>query len=192
VSHVEQELPTLPGHLISPQVLSVVRVGQSFVFCVIFCRSLFVLFRLAILLSILRFTASDYPSGIFKTFLYSETWNKGSGYLLFVFLENLWILPRMNKEKSQREDEHVWHPYECRISVEKHFFYFNSLNQTIVVANYNWGFVSNTCWINISKRFAGGSLYTSTSSSLIEGVKLTGNNQFIDTFLPFVLILYIK
>jgi hypothetical protein len=38
-------------------------------FCVVFCRSLFVfffLFLLAILLSVLRFTDSDYPFGIFK------------------------------------------------------------------------------------------------------------------------------
>jgi hypothetical protein len=36
-----------------------------------FCRSLFVLFLLAIVLSaLLRFTDSDYPFGIFKLFLY--------------------------------------------------------------------------------------------------------------------------
>jgi ABC-type Co2+ transport system permease subunit len=34
-----------------------------------FCRSLFVLFLLAIVLSVLRFTDSDYPFGIFKLFL---------------------------------------------------------------------------------------------------------------------------
>ena len=37
-------------------------------FCVMFCRSLFVLFPLAILLSVLRFTASDYLFGILKLF----------------------------------------------------------------------------------------------------------------------------
>jgi hypothetical protein len=38
-----------------------------FAFCVVFCRSLFVLFLLAITLSILpQFTDSDYPVGIFK------------------------------------------------------------------------------------------------------------------------------
>jgi hypothetical protein len=45
-------------------------VAQSFVFCVVFCRSLYtctiVLFRLTIVLSILRFTAYDYPFGILK------------------------------------------------------------------------------------------------------------------------------
>jgi hypothetical protein len=35
-----------------------------------FCRSLFVLFLLVVLLSVLRITDSDYPFGIFKLFLY--------------------------------------------------------------------------------------------------------------------------
>jgi len=41
-----------------------VRVTRSLVSCVLFCRSLFVLFYLAIVLS-----NSDYPFGIFKLFL---------------------------------------------------------------------------------------------------------------------------
>ena len=41
---VEQELPTLPEHLSSPLGFSGVRVARSFVFCIIFCRSFFVLF----------------------------------------------------------------------------------------------------------------------------------------------------
>ena len=49
---------------------SEIHVVQSFVFCVVFCRSLYtctiVLFRLTIVLSILRFTAYDYPFGILK------------------------------------------------------------------------------------------------------------------------------
>ena len=48
------------------------RVARSFVFCVMFCRSLFalfVLFILAIMLSVLpRFTDSDYLFGIYKLF----------------------------------------------------------------------------------------------------------------------------
>ena len=46
VSHVEQELLTPLEHLImnSPLVFSGVCVAQSLVFCVMFCRSLFVLF----------------------------------------------------------------------------------------------------------------------------------------------------
>jgi hypothetical protein len=39
----EQELLTLPEYLSSPPVFSGVRVTRSLVFCVVFCRSLFVL-----------------------------------------------------------------------------------------------------------------------------------------------------
>ena len=46
-------------------VVSGVRFVRSLVFCVLFCRSLFVLFLLAIVLSMLWFMASDYPFGIF-------------------------------------------------------------------------------------------------------------------------------
>jgi hypothetical protein len=40
-----------------------------------FCRSLFVLFLSAIVLSVLRFTDSDYPFGIFKLFYNNATFN---------------------------------------------------------------------------------------------------------------------
>ena len=43
VSLVEQELLTLPEHPSSPPALSGVHVVQSLVFCVVFCRSLFVI-----------------------------------------------------------------------------------------------------------------------------------------------------
>jgi hypothetical protein len=43
VSLVEQELLTLMEHMSSPPVFSGVRVDWSLVFCVVFCRSLFVL-----------------------------------------------------------------------------------------------------------------------------------------------------
>jgi hypothetical protein len=49
-----------------------VRVTRSLVLCVMFCRSLFVvfiLFLLDIVLSVLRFTDSNYPFDIFKLFL---------------------------------------------------------------------------------------------------------------------------
>ena len=50
-------------------VYSGVQVVRSLTFCVIFCRLLFVLFPLVIVLSVLlRFTNSDYPFGIFKLF----------------------------------------------------------------------------------------------------------------------------
>ena len=61
----------------SPPVFSRVRVIQSLVVCVMLCRSLFVLFLLAIVLSVLlRFTDSDYSFGIFKPFLSSDLWQK--------------------------------------------------------------------------------------------------------------------
>ena len=40
---MEHELPTLPEKMSSPPVFSGVRVARSLVFCVVFCRSLFVL-----------------------------------------------------------------------------------------------------------------------------------------------------
>ena len=61
---VEQEVHTLPGHLSLPSVFRGVRVARSLVFYVVFCRLLFVLFLLTIVLYVLRFTASDYPFGI--------------------------------------------------------------------------------------------------------------------------------
>jgi len=57
---------TLPEHLSSPPVFSGIRVARSSVFCVVFWRSLFVLFLLAIELSVLWFTNCDYPVGILK------------------------------------------------------------------------------------------------------------------------------
>ena len=48
---VENELPTLPEHPSSLPAFSGVRVVRSVVFCLLFCRSLFVLFLLAIVLS---------------------------------------------------------------------------------------------------------------------------------------------
>ena len=43
VPHLEQELLSIPEQLNLPSVLSDVRVTRSFVFCVIFCRSLCIL-----------------------------------------------------------------------------------------------------------------------------------------------------
>jgi len=51
---VGQESLTLPEHLSSPPVFSGIRVAQIVVICVVFYRSLFVLFVLAIVLSVLR------------------------------------------------------------------------------------------------------------------------------------------
>ena len=68
---VEQELLTLPEHLSSPTVFTGVRVTRSLVLYICFvdrCLS-FCTFFLAIVLSVLRYTDSDCPFGIFKLFL---------------------------------------------------------------------------------------------------------------------------
>ena len=59
---VEHELLTLPENLSPPPVFSEIRVTQSLVSCVVFIdRCPFDFFILAIELSFLRFTNSDYP-----------------------------------------------------------------------------------------------------------------------------------
>jgi len=58
-----KQLRTIMSSLRQTICFIVVRVARSLAFCVMFCRSLFALFslfQLAILLSVLRFTASDY------------------------------------------------------------------------------------------------------------------------------------
>ena len=60
------DLRLLLTPMVSSNFFRDVRVSQSFVFYVIFCWSLFVLFLLAIVLSVLQFTASACPYGIFK------------------------------------------------------------------------------------------------------------------------------
>ena len=63
MSLVEQELLTIQEYLSPSLVFSVVR------FMCMFCRSLYVLFLLTIVLSVFQFTDSDYPFGVFKVFL---------------------------------------------------------------------------------------------------------------------------
>jgi hypothetical protein len=64
---VKQDLLTLSEFI---PVFTGFRVAPSLVFCVLFCRLLYVLFLLAIVLSmLLRFIASDYPVGILKLVL---------------------------------------------------------------------------------------------------------------------------
>jgi len=70
VPHLEQELLSLleliPG-------FSGVRVAQFLVFCVMFCRSLFVLlsfvFLVIVFSALLQYIASNYPFDIFKLYL---------------------------------------------------------------------------------------------------------------------------
>jgi hypothetical protein len=66
---VMQELLTLQGYLHLPTGLCRIHVAQSLVFCVVFCKSLFVLFLLAIVFSVLRVKISVYPFGISNAFL---------------------------------------------------------------------------------------------------------------------------
>ena len=70
VPHVEQELLNIPEYMSLQPMFSGVRVVRSLVFCVMFCWSFFLLFLSIIVLSVLlRFIASHYPFGIFKTCL---------------------------------------------------------------------------------------------------------------------------
>jgi hypothetical protein len=56
---MEQELLILPEHMSSISVLSGVRVARYVGFCVMFCRSLFVLFLAVALSELLQFTVPD-------------------------------------------------------------------------------------------------------------------------------------
>ena len=67
MSLVEQELLTIPEHLRSPPVFSGIRVARSLVFCVMFCRSLFIIFLLAVMLAVLLRFMDIF--GVFKFFL---------------------------------------------------------------------------------------------------------------------------
>ena len=63
-----------------------VRVARSLVFCAMFCRSLFVIILLVILLSVLWFTVSDYPFCIIKLFLWLlGRWNPDFKYHLSLY-----------------------------------------------------------------------------------------------------------
>jgi hypothetical protein len=84
---VEQELLTLPEHLSSPLAFSGVRVTRSLVLCVMLYRSLFVLLSIfvAIVLSVLRFTDSDYPLWYLQALL---NWDEKSFKLQNCFQPN--------------------------------------------------------------------------------------------------------
>ena len=82
VSHMEQELLTLPGHMSSPRF--VVGPWCSIFSCLwnilYFIVCPFVLFLLVIVLSVLRFTASDYLFDIFKPFMVLGLQYKMAGF----------------------------------------------------------------------------------------------------------------
>jgi hypothetical protein len=78
VALVEQKLLSLPEHMCSSPLLSGVRVAQSLVLCVMFCRLLFVFWSFSLghcIFYLIRFMASDYPFGIFKLFMWCVTYN---------------------------------------------------------------------------------------------------------------------
>ena len=65
LSHVEQELCTVPGHLNSPPVFSGFRVDQSLIYSVLLCMLMSVLFLLTITFSVLLgFTFFDFFFGL--------------------------------------------------------------------------------------------------------------------------------
>jgi hypothetical protein len=93
VSLVEQEPLTFPEHLGSTLFLfSSVHVAQSLVFYVVFCRSLFVLFLLAIVLSVFLFTASvsfghcDLCPSIYRFGIFWPLWSLSFDLLLLYLL----------------------------------------------------------------------------------------------------------
>lgn len=69
------ELLTITNHTSPPLLFCGVHVSQSFVFCVEFCISLYVLCPFSFHYIVLRFTASDYNFSIFKLFLLEVTIN---------------------------------------------------------------------------------------------------------------------
>ena len=72
MSLVERKIPTLPEHLSSPPVICSDSCVSILIFCVVFYRSLFVIFLSVIVLSVLPLTtASRYTLCIFKL----QQWN---------------------------------------------------------------------------------------------------------------------
>ena len=90
---VEQELPTLPEHLLSPPGFSRVRVTQSLVFSVVFCKSFFVLvvlFLLAFVLSVLLRLADSEPLWYLQTLLMVLAhWNNSPNIDMLLILNTL-------------------------------------------------------------------------------------------------------
>ena len=82
VSLVEQEMLILPEHLSSSPVSSGAHIVPSFVFCVVFCKLLFVLLSsfLVIVLSVLRFTTSYYPLMVSTNISYYQWMHVSIGY----------------------------------------------------------------------------------------------------------------
>ena len=81
-----------PEHLNSVPVFRESCVARSFVFCEMFCRSLFGLFHLPTVftvLSVLQFTVFDYLFGIFKLFFYNNVAHAVRLHILLIFGKHL-------------------------------------------------------------------------------------------------------
>jgi len=119
LSHVEQKLLTLPEHLSSSPVVSVVPIVQSLVFCVLCCRSVchVVLFLFGIALSALRVTSSEYPVGIANLF-------SGSNLTLTTLRVSQKIPPLTKKKRKKRKKDArviVMNFFYCDISFSRGF-----------------------------------------------------------------------
>jgi len=153
---VERELLALPEHLNSPPVFSGVDVAGSFVFCVVFCRSSFVIFSLDVVLSVLRFTDAGYLIDIFILFLYiflcgipkknvGGLWIfklKFYSCILVIMTVSLWRNPE-NKPKNPVS----WH----LIIVLKHFFeqrVFKNVILSLLTVHFKFR-NSNFHWPNV-------------------------------------------
>ena len=83
MSLVEQELLTLLENLSSPTLFSGIRVARHLVFCVVFLDHCPFVFLLAMILSVPRFTASDYPFGILKPSYNMYSW-QNKHYIIYI------------------------------------------------------------------------------------------------------------
>ena len=121
--HVEQKFLTLPEHLSSPPVFSGSFVARYLVFCVMFCRLLFVLFLLAIVLYILlRFTTSGYTFGNFKLFLLDSCQFTEAVNVLFIFIFTYQLL--CNAVNLSSDFSWSIEPYYKSFSLLHHLLYY--------------------------------------------------------------------
>jgi hypothetical protein len=132
---VEQELLTLPENLSSSSVISGVRVTRSFVFCVVFCWSMFVpFFCSAIVLSVLRFTDYYYPFGIFKLLLggkisqFSETCSCGHLYYSHLYQKDTFNLSSHGKLHMH------WTSFKRSPVLKYHFFLVPAVTIALVLS----------------------------------------------------------